>query len=729
MGIANIQNTSTSSGGGGGEIIRELINSSDGAGVFFSNTGYIHLANNAAAEFGTSDFSIEFILNQTGEVGTSGGSIYQSATTVNNKFSIENHVSSNVVKLIFFNAVGAASQYDLSYNMAADYNEPTHYVVSCDRSGNAVLYRNGTEVASVSIAASASTNLGDGVTSTAMIGNSGSGYTFLGGLYRFRTFSKVLSHDEVNTCFQRADVQNALKTNLLTDYDLAFANPTQSAMCQDRAGNSDGTMGGTIQQTQPIVQLNSTSARIGTSAATPADGTLLTRKLQVGGAGEETHPQLQIVPGTNSGDSMIQFRNTANAGTVAQIKAKQTSGTIDGLVMGTAEAEHLSIDSSGRVIIGAGAMPLKWWNGSSYGCKFLVENNGSTAPADYVTGGVVRNTNDGEAPQLGFAKSRGTTTGAVTVVQSGDPLGTMTFQGADGTNYVEGARINALVDGTPGADDMPGKLQFATTADGAASPTVRMTIDSAGDITQAGGKLVFQDGSGANVGEISTLGGNNLTISSSQSNHCGVSFATQAILPATQSATNNNAVDLGANGNAFKDLHLGGAANIGGLATFTNGIAFSQTDTSATGASATSTTLNHFETGTWTPRIAGNTSGVKTAGTNNLGRYTRIGNLVTLTGTVVINGSETIAGEVKLTGLPFTSANISGYRGVGIIGASSGAVTATSGHSGLRFIVDANSPHAWIVQLATDNDGYNHTPAVSSGANVALLGINITYQV
>ena len=431
MGIANIINTSTSSGGGGGEIIRELINSSDGAGVFFSNTGYIHLANNAAVEFGTSDFSIEFVMNQTGEVGSSGGSIYQSATTVNNKFSIENHVSSNVVKLIFFNAVGAAAQYDLPYNMAADYNEPTHYVVSCDRSGNAVLYRNGTEVASVSIAASASTNLGDGVTSTAMIGNSGSGYTFLGGLYRFRTWNKALSHDEVDTCFQRADVpfidQYGSETDLVnanssgsgtawtgatgttaptgwspagssrtytidastgdpapslkinagsanvgikwggtatlgkkhrvtfsykcgdaattmayrlndadsfvnlanstswatttvewtgdgvtggfmlrvnesgkfghvdtvsiraigcvSDYDLAFANPTQSAMCQDRAGNSDGTMGGTIQQTQKIVQVNAVAARIGTSAATPADGDLLVgNDLAVGGS-------------------------------------------------------------------------------------------------------------------------------------------------------------------------------------------------------------------------------------------------------------------------------------------------------------------------------------------------------------------------------------------------------------------------------------------------------------
>ena len=392
MGIVNIVNTSTSSGGGGGEIIRELVNSSDGQGLYFSNTGYIHLANNAAVEFGTSDFSIEFVMNQTGEAGTSGGSIYQSATTVNNKFSIENHVSSNVVKLIFFNAVGAASQYDLSYNMAADYNEPTHYVVSCDRSGNAVLYRNGTEVASVSIAASASTNLGDGVTSTAMIGNSGSGYTFLGGLYRFRTWNKALSHDEVDTCFQRADVpfesQYGSETNLvsgynftsgyaaygsgaivdantyttggagsgiqkslltvgkkyritvagasssgdfqlqaygtwtvlatgfgtheftatttaialtatasstvdittfsltaigvLTDHDLAFANPTQSAMCQDRAGNSDGTMGGTIQQTQKIVQLNATSISVSNATArTPADGEIVADEFSI----------------------------------------------------------------------------------------------------------------------------------------------------------------------------------------------------------------------------------------------------------------------------------------------------------------------------------------------------------------------------------------------------------------------------------------------------------------
>jgi hypothetical protein len=165
-----------------------------------------------------------------------------------------------------------------------------------------------------------------------------------------------------------------------------------------------------------------------------------------------------------------------------------------------------------------------------------------------------------------------------------------------------------------------------------------------------------------------------------------------------------------------------------GLATFSNGIAFSQTNTSATGASATHIGLDHYEEGTWTPRIAGNTSGVKTAGSTNAGKYTRIGNLVTVTGTVSINGSETIAGEVKLTGLPFSSVNTTNYRSAGIIGANSGAVTATSGYTHLRFVVDPNAAHAWIVQVAADNSGYSHTPAVSSAANVALLGIQITYE-
>ena len=81
-----------------------------------------------------------------------------------------------------------------------------------------------------------------------------------------------------------------------------------------------------------------------------------------------------------------------------------------------------------------------------------------------------------------MGKSRGTTSGATTIVQSGDTIGLVTFQGADGTNLVETTRVWSQIDGTPGANDMPGRLIFSTTADGNQTPTERMRITNAGSL-------------------------------------------------------------------------------------------------------------------------------------------------------------------------------------------------------------------------------------------------------
>jgi hypothetical protein len=71
----------------------------------------------------------------------------------------------------------------------------------------------------------------------------------------------------------------------------------------------------------------------------------------------------------------------------------------------------------------------------------------------------------------------GTFGGAVT---SGVDLGAVSFSGDDGTSFIEGARIFAEVDGTPGTNDMPGRLVFSTTADGASTPTERVRVNSSG---------------------------------------------------------------------------------------------------------------------------------------------------------------------------------------------------------------------------------------------------------
>ena len=88
----------------------------------------------------------------------------------------------------------------------------------------------------------------------------------------------------------------------------------------------------------------------------------------------------------------------------------------------------------------------------------------------------------GGISSLEISRSRGTTIGTQTIVQSGDVIGRVVYTASDGANFIRAAQIQSEVDGTPGTNDMPGRLVFSTTADGASSPTERMRIDSAGNV-------------------------------------------------------------------------------------------------------------------------------------------------------------------------------------------------------------------------------------------------------
>jgi hypothetical protein len=84
--------------------------------------------------------------------------------------------------------------------------------------------------------------------------------------------------------------------------------------------------------------------------------------------------------------------------------------------------------------------------------------------------------------QVLLSKSTSNVTGSHVAVSSGNRLGEIGFIGSDGTNFVPAALIKGEVDGTPGTNDMPGRLVFSTTADGASSPTERMRITNAGNV-------------------------------------------------------------------------------------------------------------------------------------------------------------------------------------------------------------------------------------------------------
>ena len=143
-------------------------------------------------------------------------------------------------------------------------------------------------------------------------------------------------------------------------------------------------------------------------------------------------------------------------------------------------SERLRLDSSGRLLVGASTARSKFFNNSSlYSGKLQVE--GTSESTRIIS--LVHNTSNSNFPIFVLGKSRGTSAGSHTVVQNGDGLGSLSFQGADGSELVEAASIKSEVDGTPGSNDMPGRLVFSTSADGASSTTERMRIDKAGQIS------------------------------------------------------------------------------------------------------------------------------------------------------------------------------------------------------------------------------------------------------
>ena len=105
--------------------------------------------------------------------------------------------------------------------------------------------------------------------------------------------------------------------------------------------------------------------------------------------------------------------------------------------------------------------------------------------------------NNANPPSLNFQKTRNASIGNYgTVVQTNDELGSIRWGGADGSAIAFAARIVGVVDGTPGANDMPGRIQFHTSPDGGEDLTERMRIGSNGDIT------VNFDGAGNQTGQI-----------------------------------------------------------------------------------------------------------------------------------------------------------------------------------------------------------------------------------
>ena len=183
------------------------------------------------------------------------------------------------------------------------------------------------------------------------------------------------------------------------------------------------------------------------------------------------------VSGTSTVSGIAQFANTINL-THASAGQNYIYFNEDIQLAKNGTGTRLKIDSAGQLLVGHTSKRSNFNSAVSTEHAPIIQLEGiNEKRALSIT---AASNNDGGILMLGRQNG---SVGSNTVVSSGNQIGRVDFQASGGTNMEVAAQISAEVDGTPGDNDMPGRLIFKTTADGANSATPRMEINSAGIVT------------------------------------------------------------------------------------------------------------------------------------------------------------------------------------------------------------------------------------------------------
>ena len=194
-------------------------------------------------------------------------------------------------------------------------------------------------------------------------------------------------------------------------------------------------------------------------------------------------------------DPGTRLIRTSFAGGAIQLGGSSTTtdrGLRFGLVGGALTfSEFGRFDDSGRLLVGTSTARSNFFNGANSGL-FQVEGLAGASQRGLIS--ATNNSTSNDPPWVILNKSASNAIGSNTLVANNDDLGVLGFQGNDGSDFVVAGQISCSVDGTPGANDMPGRLVFSTTASGAASPTERMRITNNGSMIATNtGSYVYTD--------------------------------------------------------------------------------------------------------------------------------------------------------------------------------------------------------------------------------------------
>jgi len=385
----------------------------------------------------------------------------------------------------------------------------------------------------------------------------------------------------------------------------------------------------------------------------------------------------------NSGNHALEAYADSNGATL------DARGSSANLMFDIGGSERLRIDSSGSLLVNTStSRSVMDQAGNGPTPKLQIEGEDSNGIISVISAG------DADANRCGTINlgrhRNGTVGGTPTIVQNGDALGAVVFSGGDGGDMLTcGAKIHAVVDGAPGANDMPGALIFSTTPDGQGHGfnTEKMRINSAGKL---------------GVGTNSNLNGL-LTLHQDDD---------QLFLKQTDGDSGFLLGSNNTNGNLnLKRRSVGSNTTI---ATFraAGGLTFN-------GDTAAANALDDYEEGTFTPTAQGSTVAGTATYSSQLGKYTKIGDRVFFEIYVHWSSGTGSGSALYVYGLPFTAQSSSQTYPATTIGYFHNIAFAANSSPGA--LVASGSTYVYFYAIP-NGGGTNAAIAYDSGGSMILTG-------
>ena len=290
----------------------------------------------------------------------------------------------------------------------------------------------------------------------------------------------------------------------------------------------------------------------------------------------------------------------------------------------------------------------------------------------------------------------------------------------DGTDYTASNGTSIVLATGAAAGDELNVVAFKsfTTADmvpastggtfsGAVTASAGLTVDNDGatvitaDRQTSDGTIIDVQKNGTSVGSIGTF--NSYPYIGKGDTNLMMVDAVDAIYPrGTNGASSNGNISLGDTGDRFKDLYLSGGVYLGG-----------------TGAA---NKLDDYEEGTWTPVWVTNGAQPSISYAQQLGHYSKVGNIVTAGFRIIISTVSGGSGTLRISGLPFQVKNTGANLFSGSVGWNGNSY---NGNQIQGFVAASNN--TFLYTHYVNSTGGTVDCPVSMLKNSAIIEASITY--